>query len=392
MSAPDALKEISLLYVEDDETIREQIAHFLQRKVGQLWVANDGQQGLEIFMDKQPDIVLSDILMPVMDGLEMVRAIKEKSPETPVIFSTAFNDAAYLLEAIKLRVDNYVLKPVDLDELSGALQRSASLLLAKRELDAKSAELELYWQSAEEERQLVAELMKIMMHPETLRDQELRYHIKQAEKVGGDLIAAHRYRDKLYVMLADSTGHGLAAALNLLPINHIFYSMASKGLPISTIVEEMNWAVKQQSPTNRFVAAIVARIDPRNRIIELWNGGIPAAFFVSEDGTQEYRFNSTNLPLGILDRTFAAETEIIQWRQPGQLLTFSDGLEEAENSRGEQFGFDRVWQLMTSLPPEKRFDALVENVYRHVEPGCFRDDVSITLVNCGLKDLGRGKY
>lgn len=385
MNAPDELKQISLLYVEDDETIRKQITHFLQRKVGQLWVANDGRQGLEHFMTNKPDIVLSDIMMPVMNGLEMVKAIKEKFPETQVIFSTAFNDAACLLEAIKLRVDNYVLKPVDFDELSEALKKSARLLLAQRELVSKNAELEIYWRSAEEERQLVAALMSRMMHPETLRNEELRYHIKQAEKVGGDLIAAQRYRDKLYIMLADSTGHGLAAALNLLPINHIFYSMANKGLPVSTIVEEMNWAVKEQSPADRFVAAVVARIDARNRLIEVWNGGIPSAFYVSEDGTWEYRFNSGNLPLGILDRTFAAETEIIQWQQPGQLLAFSDGLEEAENSQGEQFGFDRVHELMMTFPPEKRFDALVEAIYHHVEPGSFRDDVSILQVNCGIK-------
>lgn len=381
----DGLKQISLLYVEDDESIRRQIAHFLQRHVRQLWVANDGRQGVELFMEHKPDIVLSDIMMPVMDGLEMVRTIKGKFPETPVIFSTAFNDAACLLEAIKLRVDNYVLKPVDFDELSAAIKKSAGLLLARREIISKNEELELYWHSAEEERLLVAELMKRMMHPETLRDMELRYHIKQAEKIGGDLVAARRFRDKLYIMLADSTGHGLAAALNLLPINHIFYSMASKGLSVSSIVEEMNKAVKEQSPADRFVAAFVARIDARNRLVEVWNGGIPSALFVSDDGAWEYRFQSANLPLGILDTTFAAETEIIQWRQQGQLLTFSDGLEEAENSQGEPFGFDRAHELMTAFPPEKRFDALLENIYRYVEPGGFRDDVSIMLVNCGIK-------
>lgn len=385
MDAQDELKKISLLYVEDDKGIREQIAHFLQRKVGRLWVANDGRQGLECFMEHKPDIVLSDIMMPAMNGLEMVGAIKEKFPETPVILSTAFNDAAYLLEAIKLRVDNYVLKPVDFDELNAAIRKSASLLLARRELASKNAELDHYWHSAEEERQLVAELMKRMMLPETLRDEALCYHIKQAEKVGGDLIAAQRYRDKLYIMLADSTGHGLAAALNLLPINHIFHGMASKGLPLSSIVEEMNCAVKQQSPADRFVAAFVARIDTRNRLLEVWSGGVPPALYISEDGMWEHRFNSANLPLGILDKDFEAETEIIQWRQSGQLLAFSDGLEEAENSQGEQFGFDRVHELMTAFPHEKRFDALVENVYHYVEPDSFRDDISILLVNCGIK-------
>lgn len=379
------IKQISLLYVEDDGAIRPLITHFLQRKVGKLWVAENGREGLEMFLEQRPDIVLSDIMMPVMNGLEMTRAIKGAAPDTPVIFSTAFNDANYLLDAIRLRVDGYVLKPIELDELVRAIEKSASLLLARRELLAKNSELELYWRQAEEEKQLVAELMRRMMHPETLRDEELRYHIKQAERVGGDLIAAHRYRNELYLMLADSTGHGLAAALNLLPINHIFYSMADKGLPVSTMVEEMNWAVKQQSPADRFVSALVARVDARNRLVEVWNGGIPSALFVSADGKHDYRFKSGNLPLGILDRSFTAETEIIQWQEAGQLLAFSDGLEEAENSAGEQFGFDRVWQLMTMLPPEKRFDTLVETVYRYIEPCNFRDDVSVMLVNCGIK-------
>lgn len=380
-----ALKQISLLYVEDDNAIRPQITHYLKRKLGKLWVAENGHEGLELFLEQRPDIVLSDIMMPVMNGLEMTRAIKEAAPDTPVIFCTAFNDANCLLDAIRLRVDGYVLKPIELDELVRAIEKSASLLLARRELLAKNSELELYWRKAEEEKQLVAELMRRMMHPETLRDEELRYHIKQAEHVGGDLIAAHRHRGALYLMLADSTGHGLAAALNLLPINHIFYSMAGKGLPVSTMVEEMNWAVKQQSPADRFVSALVARVDARNRLVEVWNGGIPSALFVSADGKHDYRFKSGNLPLGILDRSFTAETEIIQWHEPGQLLAFSDGLEEAENSAGEQFGFDRVWQLMTLLPPEKRFDTLVETVYRYIEPCNFRDDVSVMLVNCGIK-------
>lgn len=384
MKTNDELKQISLLYVEDDESIRTQVSHYLSRKVGCLWTANDGLQGLEMFKAKQPDIVVSDIMMPVMNGLEMVSAIKEVSPETPIIFTTAFNDANYLSEAIKLHVDNYVLKPVDLAELISAIKKSANLLLARRELAKKNEELQRYWQHAEEERELVAELMARMMRPETLRDTELRYHIKQTEKVGGDLIAAHRYRDILYVMLADSTGHGLAAALNLLPVNHIFYSMASKGAPVSAIVEEMNLAVKQQSPADRFVAAILARIDPRNQLIELWNGGIPSAFYIAADGAQEYRFKSANLPLGILDQSFTAETEVIQWQYPGQLLAYSDGLAEAENSAGEQFGFTRVRQVMTEQPAEIRFDALIDEVYRHVQPGGFRDDVSAVLINCGI--------
>ncbi|OHC66641.1 MAG: hypothetical protein A3H93_18500 [Rhodocyclales bacterium RIFCSPLOWO2_02_FULL_63_24] len=123
-------------------------------------------------------------------------------------------------------------------------------------------------------------------------------YIQPTEVVSGDLVAVLRSRNgRLYVMLADSTGHGLPAALNLLPINHIFYSMVSKGLAVGMIVEEMNWAVHEQSPTGRYVAAVVACIDSHNCTVEVWNGGIPPAYFLGADGDVAFCFSSSNLPL-----------------------------------------------------------------------------------------------
>ncbi|MGD9787509.1 MAG: PP2C family protein-serine/threonine phosphatase [Sulfuricellaceae bacterium] len=378
------LKQLTLLYAEDDASIREELVHFLTPRVGTLLVAQNGQEAWELFTAHRPDLVVSDIMMPVKDGLKLASEIKEKNRSVPVIFTTAFNDTQYLHQAINLGIDGYVLKPIDLEKLSEALVKGAEPLLQSRQLAANKAMLEAYHEAAEEERYLVAELMGRMMRPENLKDPHLHYWLQPTEVVSGDLVATYRARnDRFYLMLADSTGHGLPAALNLLPINHIFYSMAGKGLPISLIVEEMNWAVKEQSPADRYVAALLAAIDPHNRVIEIWNGGIPPALLIGRKGEVIHTFKSVNLPLGILDRTLAARTEIYQWQEEGgQFMVYSDGLAEAENEQGESFGAERLVATLRGAPPAERLEAVQTAVRGHLGSRHAFDDMTLLLLDC----------
>jgi CheY-like chemotaxis protein len=381
----DELKQLTVLYVEDEESIRNEVAYFLTRRVGKLLTAANGREGLDLYHSRRPDLVLSDIQMPVMSGLDMAAAIKRLQRETPVILTTAFNDTNYLQNAIALGIDGYVLKPIDLEQLMRVTLRSVAILMQSREISASRAQLAAYHRAAEEERQLVAELMARMMRPEHLKDKQLRHWLQPTELVGGDLVAAARGRsNKLYVMLADSTGHGLPAALNLLPINHIFYSMVSKNLPASLMVEEMNWAVHDQSPADHYVAAIVACIDTRNRLIEVWNGGLPGALFVDARGAVIRAFESENFPLGILDRTFVAETEVFQWSGQGRLVVYSDGLEDAEDDAGHAFGREGIVAALGSAAPDRQFDAVVAAVHAHLGDRHAFDDMTLLMVESSV--------
>ncbi|MBZ0092451.1 MAG: diguanylate cyclase [Sulfuricellaceae bacterium] len=130
------LKTLSVLYVEDNEDIREQLAQFLRRRVGTLHVAANGQEGLDVFRREQPDIVITDILMPVMDGLKMSEIIKNEEPATPIIVTTAFNEQDYFIKAIDIGIDKYVIKPINTESLLEAVYKSALILLQRREIDA----------------------------------------------------------------------------------------------------------------------------------------------------------------------------------------------------------------------------------------------------------------
>lgn len=379
------LGSLTVLYVEDDEDMREQVAHFLHKKCGRVLQAGDGREALEIYRAHRPDMIVSDVMMPEMDGLEFSEIVKRHDAAMPIILMTAFNDSAYLHRAIDIGVDNYVLKPVDLDKLHAAMRKSADLLFKTRELVTSRAQLQAYHHAAEEERALVSDLMKRMMQPERMVDVQVQYRLEPADLVSGDLVAFRRSRnDRLYIMLADSTGHGLPAALNLLPVNQVFYSMVEKGLPLFQIVEEMNWAVKQQSPADRFVSAFVACIDPYNRIIETWNGGIPSAMLVNDAGEVYHSFVPNNLPLGILDRTFIARTDIVQWHCHSQLVIYSDGLVEAEDERGVAWGGDNIRSLLARTAFPGRFDALLAGVHGHLGTRSAFDDMTLLMVDCAM--------
>jgi len=260
--------------------------------------------------------------------------------------------------------------------------RAVQQLMNHRELVSSRAVLLEYHRRAEKERTLVATLMSRMMRVERLADPLVHYWIQPTEVVGGDLIGVARSpHGKLYFMLADSTDHGLASTMNLLPINHIFYSMVSKNQPVALIVEEMNWAVRDQSPIERYVAMVVGCIDANNRLVEVWNGGIPDAIFVGKSGEILARFPSENLPLGVIGKNFSAQTRVYQADAEGQLLVYSDGVSDAENRAGDPFDSERVEAVIRENPPEARLASLKSAVQDHVGDRHVSDDMAVLMIS-----------
>jgi len=128
------LKTLTVLYVEDDDDIRAQLDQFLNRRLGKVILACDGQDGLQKFSQQHIDIVITDIKMPNMNGLEMASKIKEISPKTPVLVTTAFELPNYLIEAIRIGIDKYAIKPIDTNLLMRDLMECVKQSHAEQQL------------------------------------------------------------------------------------------------------------------------------------------------------------------------------------------------------------------------------------------------------------------
>ena len=123
------LKNLSVLYAEDDDALRPQMEEYLGLLFNRVYPAENGETGLELFFMYNPDIVLTDIKMPVMDGLEMSAQIKQKKPGTPIIITTAFSEVEYLIRAIEIGIDRFVQKPISENLFLDALYKCGLPLL-----------------------------------------------------------------------------------------------------------------------------------------------------------------------------------------------------------------------------------------------------------------------
>ena len=131
---------VSLLYVEDEASTRAQVSRVLAARGYRLAVAENGEQGLDMFRETPSDIVLTDIMMPRLNGLEMAREMRVISPETQIACMTAFSDTSYLIEAIDLGVNQFVLKPVEFHRLFTALDRCQEMVELRRRQKVLEAE------------------------------------------------------------------------------------------------------------------------------------------------------------------------------------------------------------------------------------------------------------
>ena len=113
------------MYVEDDKTTQELIKEILVSSCKEVFVANNGKEGLALYKEKQPDIVLSDIAMPHMDGLEMGEEIKKLNPTQAIALFTAFNKASFLKRASELNISTYIMKPLDEEQFFNSLKYMA---------------------------------------------------------------------------------------------------------------------------------------------------------------------------------------------------------------------------------------------------------------------------
>jgi hemerythrin-like metal-binding protein len=128
------LKNLTLLYIEDEDDTRVQFCKFLRRLVGTLITANNGAEGLVAYRKHSPDIILTDIQTPVMDGLFMASEIRNTNKSIPIIVLTAFEQIDYLKKSVNIGVTRYITKPCDCQHLQEILFEQAQRLQVEQEL------------------------------------------------------------------------------------------------------------------------------------------------------------------------------------------------------------------------------------------------------------------
>lgn len=143
------LKQLTILYVEDEDLARTQLAKILNRLFDKVIEAKNGLEGFELYQeyklnDKKIDLILSDINMPKMNGIEMLEKIREHDSEIPIIYTTARSETEYLLKAISLNANHYAIKPIDKEDVILRIQKVCEKKYYEELIKQKSQELKEY--------------------------------------------------------------------------------------------------------------------------------------------------------------------------------------------------------------------------------------------------------
>ncbi|NOX15809.1 MAG: response regulator [Epsilonproteobacteria bacterium] len=132
----NSLKDCVILYVEDEEVIQNQTSMILDDFVKEVIRANDGEEGLQIALSRKVDLIITDIIMPKLNGIEMLKKLKkEHKKNIPVIVTTAFAETNYLIDAINLKVDGFIMKPINVRELIDSVYNTMLPIVQKKELE-----------------------------------------------------------------------------------------------------------------------------------------------------------------------------------------------------------------------------------------------------------------
>jgi len=131
----NCLKDCVILYVEDEQSVQVQTKMILDDFVKEVRVASDGEEGIKMALEDDVDIIVTDIMMPHKNGIEMLKELKEvHNKEIPAIITTAFTETEYLMEAIKLKVDGFITKPINIKDLINSIYTVMLPKVQKEEL------------------------------------------------------------------------------------------------------------------------------------------------------------------------------------------------------------------------------------------------------------------
>ncbi len=245
-------------------------------------------------------------------------------------------------------------------------------------------QLQAYHDKQEEENALTHDIITRLVQREELSNSKLHLWFSPAAIFSGDIVAAvHGAKGRFYALMADATGHGLAAAITALPVLSVFYALAERGCPVGEILAEINRNLRAVLPTGRFVAATMIYIDCVERTAEVWNGGMPELLLLGPDGRLMRTLVSSQLPLGIVDfNADMSATTQISWEAGSQFVMYSDGLIEATNTAGEPFGVERLKKAVLAASADQRIAAVKAAFSAHTGATVPHDDISLMLVDC----------
>lgn len=383
MNAPSNTLPQSILVVDDDELLSALFCEFLQAKGFTTLCAYSLAGAIHLLKaDVDVDLILLDYQLGDGNGLDFLAEVNSHAAlkKPPVIMVSGNEDPDFLENCFDCGIADYIIKPVNLSLLALKVCALIKTVAMQRLITRQNTELERFKKEAEREEAVAKFTYEYLLGQHSQSINGVSIWLKSSSSFSGDIaLARFSPSGDLYFLLADATGHGLSAAITVMPVVSIFNAMVGKGFPIQSIVTEINKKLIRDTPQDRFVAAILVQIHRDLHEIDVWNGGMPNAYWV-DDGALLQTFRSRHMALGILDEDMF-DASIVSCDLPlqGTLVACSDGLIEAVNAEGHALSSARVAELVQTQTSDLQA-VLVGALRSYTGRDTYKDDVSICMI------------
>ncbi|WP_415763321.1 ATP-binding SpoIIE family protein phosphatase [Pseudomonas sp. CP4] len=379
-----AQEPLTILIAEDSAADRLLLSTIVRRQGHQVLTAANGADAVETFKEQQPDLVLMDALMPVMDGFEAARQIKALAGEAlvPIIFLTSLTESEALARCLEAGGDDFLAKPYNQVILAAKikamdrLRRLQATVLQQRDLIARHHDYLL------NEQRVAKAVFDKVAHSGCLSAPNIRYLQSPYALFNGDLLlATYTPAGDMHVMLGDFTGHGLPAAVGAMPLAEVFYGMTAKGYGLTETLREMNAKLKRILPVDMFCCATLLCLSFQSRSVEVWNGGMPDGYLHRMASGERVPLPARHLPLGILSaQAFDDRTDVYPMAVDDRVFLLSDGVIDTCDANDQLFGVERLQQVFAANREPDRLFEDIEQALRDFR-GQARDDVSMVEVS-----------
>lgn len=344
----------SLLVVDDNEMNRDMLSRRLQRKGYSVALATGGSEALQMISDAKYDLVLLDIMMPDIDGMEVLRRVREKhsAVELPIIIASAKDRGEDVVLALELGASDYVTKPLDFPVVMARVQTQMALKRAHEEISEAHRRMKQDLQAA-------ARIQHSLIPSRAPASDRASFGwvFRPCVELAGDILDIFQLDEHhIGLYLIDVCGHGVASALLSVTLSRVLSHMSSESLLLRRTTDQPNEIV---SPAQ--VAATLNRRFPMDNagqyftfcygVLDLRSlefryvcAGHPPPVYVRSDGSVQ-SFESSSFAIGWFPD--AQYEEHVLKLSPGERLYFySDGVVEAPTATGDEFEIDRLLHLL----------------------------------------------
>ena len=382
INQPTAPDRGHVLIVENDIDVSSSLEIQLISMGFQVLLSHSGKQAIALCDEYDVDLVFMEALLFDMDGTDLIKHIKQDAAgkyKPVVLLLRGYEDEA-LLDCMAAGSDDIL-----------AYGFTEAVLEACVMAMERLRDLKHLYKSSLHEQVVGKQILSAVLSARNITVDGMEILSRSAAIFSGDLVlSARKPNGGLHILLADFTGHGLSAAIGVLPVADMFSVMTEKGFEPEKILVSINKKLHTLLPTGMFMAACMLKIDSRICNASVWNCGLPDVYLLDHAvGKIKRRAVSTHIPLGINPEIDGKlKCDFFDIKSGDQLIMHTDGLTDVVDSVGVMFGVSRLEQVMEeAVYADRVFVDIVNEFDKFCVHQELLDDATLVSIPCGINLL-----